>query len=204
MPLRGTPVSKDLLEELYFRRGLSAQEIANDLGVSYHKISYWMDQYDFERRNRSEAGYLKHNPDGEKFRIDLSDRELFVAGIALYLGEGGKTRSSELVLTNSDPGVLQLWVRFLDKVCGVPPAKLRVHVHYYEDLDYPSILEFWSQMLAIPMENFGQPTLKRGRMAERKVEGRRIPYGTLHVRFNDSRLKSLIISWMRDLVEGNL
>ena len=59
----GEPVSKDLLEVLYYERGLSAQEIADRLGISHHKVAYWMDQYGLQRRDASEASYLKHNPD---------------------------------------------------------------------------------------------------------------------------------------------
>jgi hypothetical protein len=204
MPKWGEPVSRELLEALYYERSLSAQEIADDLGISYHKVAYWMDQYGLKRRDRSEASYLKHNPNGEKFHIDLSDRDLFIAGVTLYLGEGGKTRSSELILVNSDPGILNLWGRFLERVCNVPPEKLRAHIQYYDDLDYPTLLDFWANELGIPPENFGQPTVKQGRAAKGDYQGRRIPYGTVHVRFNDSILKSLMMSWMKDLVEGNL
>ncbi len=200
---RGEPISKRLLEELYCERGLSAQEIAEQLGVSYHKVAYWMDKYGIGRRHWSEASYLRHNPDGEKFRIDLSDRELFVAGVALYLGEGDK-HSTALVFANSDPGVLKLWVRFLERVCSVSPDMLKAHISYYEDLDYSKLLSFWSLELRIPRENFERPTLKRGKVASGRFDQRRSLYGTVHIRFYDSRLKALMVSWMKDLVEGDL
>ena len=93
-----------------------------------------MDKYGIQRRDWSEASYLRHNPDGEKFRIDLSDRELFVIGVALYLGEGDK-RSTSLVFVNSDPGILKLWLRFLERVCNVSPDKLKAHDVLMEKLD---------------------------------------------------------------------
>ncbi len=195
----GEPVSKDLLEELYFQRGLSAQEIADRLSVSYHKIAYWMDRHGLERRNRHEASYLRHNPGGEKFALDLGNRELFVAGVALYLGEGDKTNPS-LIVTNSDAKVLNLWVRFLEQVCGVPSSRLRGHIDYYEDLDYQSVLAFWSEELGIPPENFERPTLKRGRVSSGQSDGRRNPYGTAHVKFHDAKLKTQMLMWMDELL----
>lgn len=198
----GEPISKELLEELYYGRSLSVQEIAESLGVSYHKVAYWMDKYSLQRRHWSEASYLKHNPDGEKFCVDLSDRELFITGVALYLGEGRKT-GPRLTLTNSDPRVLKLWVRFLERVCNVPPEKLGARIDYYEDLDYPTLLAFWSREIGIPQENFERPFLKEGRTAK-GIRGRRLPYGTAHVRFCDSKLKSLMMSWMDDMLEGKL
>src|SRR4051812_24300116 len=130
----GEPVSKDLLEELYVQGGLSAQEIADRLSVSYHKVVYWMGRHGLARRSHHEASYIRHNPGGVKFTLDRSDRELFVAGVALYVGEGDKTNPS-LIVTNSDVRVLKLWVRFLEQVCGVPAVRLKGHIDYYEDLD---------------------------------------------------------------------
>lgn len=75
----GEPIGKELLEKLYLERGLSVHEIAEALGLKEHKVRYWMDKYGIQRRHWSEANYLKHNPNGEKFRVDLSDRELFIA-----------------------------------------------------------------------------------------------------------------------------
>lgn len=195
----GEPVSRELLEELYFRRGLSAQEIADRLSVSYHKIAYWMDRHGLERRSGHEASYLRHNPTGDKFRINQSDRELFVAGVALYLGEGDKTNPS-LIVTNSDVRVLQLWVRFLEQVCGVPASRLKGHIDYYEDLDYPTVLAFWSGGLGIPAANFERPTLKSGRVAQGKSDGRRNPYGTAHVKFHDAKLKTQMLMWIDEML----
>jgi hypothetical protein len=200
---RGEPISHELLQQLYFEQGQSAQQIADRLDVSYHKVSYWMDRYGLQRRRQSEAGYLKHNPDGEKFKIDLSNRDLFIAGVALYLGEGDKTNPS-LILTNSDPRTLKLWVRFLEIVCSVSSKKLKAHIDYYEDMEYSTLLNFWSGELGVPSENFEHPTLKKGRTAWGDQRGQRSLYGTVHIRFHDSRLKSLMMSWINDLLDGKL
>jgi hypothetical protein len=199
MPRSGEPVSKDLLQELYFQRGLSAQEIADRLSVSYHKIAYWMDRHGLERRSQHEASYLRHNPGGKKFTLDQSDRELFVAGVALYIGEGDKTNPS-LIVTNSDARVLKLWVRFLEHVCSVPAAMLKGHIDYYSDLDYPSVLDYWSQQLGIPAANFERPTLKNGRAANGNIDRRRTPRGTAHVKFHDAKLKSQMLKWIDELL----
>jgi hypothetical protein len=199
MPKWGEPVSKDLLAELYFRRGLSAQQIADRLSVSYHKIAYWMDRHGLQRRSPHEASYRRHNPGGEKFTLNLSKRELFVAGVALYMGEGDKTNPS-VIVTNSDVRVLKLWVRFLGQVCGVPAAKLKGHIDCYADLDYSSVLDYWSQQLGIPAANFERPTLKRGRVANGNSDGRRTTRGTAHVKFHDAKLKSQMLKWIDEIM----
>lgn len=162
-----------------------------------------MDQHGIRRRHWSDATYIKRNPDGEKFRVDQSNRELFLIGVALYLGEGAKSESS-LVFTNSDPGVVKLWVQFLEEICDVPPNKLKARISYYEDLNYPNLLGFWSQALKIPIGNFIRPSEKQGRVAKGIYEGRRSLYGTIQVSFHDSRLMALMTKWMQDLIEGTL
>lgn len=191
------------MQELYEKRGLSAHEIAVQLGVSDHKVNYWMDQHDIRRRHWSDATYLKRNPDGEKFRVDLNNRELFLIGVALYIGEGAKGESS-LVFTNSDPGVVKVWVEFLEAVCHVPRSKLKARISYYEDLNYPNLLAFWSETLKIPSGNFIRPAEKKGRVSKGIYEGRRSLYGTVQVSFHDSRLMSLMKRWMNDLIDGKL
>jgi len=162
-----------------------------------------MDRYSLKRRDRSEASYIRHNPGGEKFCVDLTDRDLFIAGVALYIGEGDKT-GSDLTMTNSDPRVLNLWVRFLKQVCNVLPERLKVHIDYYEDLDYPALAEYWSQTLGIPSKSFQRPTLKTGRLTKGNLLARRSVHGTVHIGFNDSKLKALMISWMDQLLDGKL
>ena len=195
----GEPISQDILEALYCERKLSAQEIADRLSVSYHKVAYWMDRYGLKRRDRHQASYQKHNPAGDKFSLDCSDRDLFVAGVALYLGEGDKTNPS-LIVTNSDPRVLQLWVRFLDVVCGVRPEQLKAHIDYYADLEYRALLQFWSEALRIPAANFEWPTLKAGRPVRPEASGRRSRHGTVHVKFHDAKLKALMLDWMTEVL----
>lgn len=204
MPTWGQPIEKESLEELYYKRGLSVQEIAELLGASHHKVVYWMDQHGLQRRDASEASYRRHNPGGEKFRIDSSQRELFIAGVALYLGEGAKTRSWDLSLANSDPRILKLWVRFLEIICSVPPENLKARISCYDDLDYQELLAFWSETLGIPVENFERPTVKRSRVENGNREVRQSLFGTVHVKFYDAKLKSLMTSWMNDLLEGRL
>ena len=128
---------------------------------------------------------------------------MLIAGVSLYVGEGAKGRN-ELNFTNCDPRVLKLWIRFLNEVCNVAPRQLKALIAYYEDLDYSTLLEFWSSELGIPKENFDRPQLKRGKLARGLPHGRQSSYGTIHVKFYDSRLAARMRQWMDDLVEGRL
>src|SRR5690349_2849761 len=91
---RDKPIAKDTLEQMYVQDRRSMQEIADELGCSVNKIVYWMDKYQIERRDSSEATYHKRNPLGDPFRIKealtAQDRDLMMLAIGLYIGEGTK------------------------------------------------------------------------------------------------------------------
>jgi hypothetical protein len=61
-------IPKQKLEKLY-KSGLSMQEIADKTDWSYRQIVYWMDKNKIPKRSRSEATYVKRNPDGDPFKI---------------------------------------------------------------------------------------------------------------------------------------
>ena len=87
---------QDDIKKLYLS-GKSMSEVADKLGFSRHKVAYWMKKMKIPRRSRSEAGYLKYNPNGDPFRIrtNLGIEESFLMGLGLgiYWGEGSKSRN---------------------------------------------------------------------------------------------------------------
>ncbi len=78
---------KERIVSLY-QKGLSMQGIADKMGWSIHKVSYWLEKYNISRRSPSEAAYLKWNPNGDPFHIKrnltLKDHILFGLGIGLF------------------------------------------------------------------------------------------------------------------------
>ena len=45
------------------------KEISDKTGWNYHPVTYWMSNYNIPRRSRSEATYIKQNPNGDPFKI---------------------------------------------------------------------------------------------------------------------------------------
>lgn len=50
----------DTLRRLYWENNLPMPDIADKFGVATDTIKYWMDKFDIERRNKSEAHRLRH------------------------------------------------------------------------------------------------------------------------------------------------
>ena len=89
-------LKKQKLKDLY-ERGFSMKEIADNIDCSSQKVAYWMNKFNIPRRTRSNATYVKRNPNGDPFKIinpqNLKDAELKGYGLGLYWGEGTKKRS---------------------------------------------------------------------------------------------------------------
>jgi hypothetical protein len=86
----------------------------------------------------------------------LSDRNLLIAGTALYAGEGAK-RDGGVVFANSDPRMVALDLRFLRRFFDVDESRLRLRRYLHEGLDIDRAISFWSSVTAIPAKQFLAP-----------------------------------------------
>ncbi len=147
------------------------QEIAVELGVSKSSVSLWVRDVEFTPRPRNRGHpSMKPHPlhvarlaDIERCRVEgaarigqLSDREFVVLGLALYAGEGSKTRG-DVYFANSDPRMIWMFVTWLRRFFVVDEARLRVKLYLHEGLDLAAAIGFWSQLTSIPPSQFGKP-----------------------------------------------
>ena len=127
----------------------------------------------------------------------LSLRELKIAGAMLYWAEGTKDPKRELIaVSNSDPQLVQLALRWLRIVCEVPNQKIRVQLHVHTDLDLEECLGFWMKVSQLPREQFTKPQIKRSSLGHRKKLSY---YGTVQVRVCDKQLYRRIQGWIQGL-----
>lgn len=129
------------------------QDIASNLQVSLHKVAYWMEIHKIRRRSRSQANYLKYNPDGEPFsikkRLTKEDTRLFYLALGLYWGEGGKTVNHSTRLVNSDPALIKNFYRFLIRICQIKPSKVHFHLQTFKDNSIEKAKQYWATQLNI-------------------------------------------------------
>jgi hypothetical protein len=168
-------------------QGLKYGEIASRLGVSKGSVSLWVRDlprppklaYHESRRRCSEG--VRRYWESERAARDakriadraaaaaevgsLTDREIIIAGAIAYWFEGEKRkpdrRSNEhVVFINSDPGLIRLFLRFLD-TAGVPRNDLAFCVHIHETTDTAAAQRLWLEVTGTPPEQFQKPALKR-------------------------------------------
>jgi hypothetical protein len=168
------------LEERARARELRAQawtmpEIAEHLGVSKSSVSLWTRDVEFDpsvrrstrtdRRPRGSDHPLRRRKLAEIEAFDaigrhrftaLSDRELLIAGVALYAGEGAKTDGT-VSMANTNPELLRFFVTWLRTCFTVDEARLRAKLYLHEGLDLERSTVFWSRVVEVPTERFGKP-----------------------------------------------
>lgn len=134
--------------------------------------------------------------------------ELRLIGIALYWAEGykrpmlrnGRERTYHAVaLTNSDPKLITVFLRFLREVCGVSNDKINADIRIYEHMNGNELLKFWQKVTGIPSENFGKIYYGVSKSSLGKRPYNRLPYGTVMIRVNSTNLFHKIMGWIEGL-----
>ncbi len=154
-----TEINKINLSRLY-ESGKSMKQIAEELKCSEHKIVYWMVKYGIKRRNRSNASYIRSNPNGNPFSIkktlSYEENKLFGLGLGIYWGEGEKVSRHQLRVTNTDPDILKTYIRFLLEICQIKREKITYSIICFNDTSPNDAVSYWSKELEISDKKFGK------------------------------------------------
>lgn len=139
--LRDYPISEKRIREL---RDWNQQRIEN-----YRKT-----------RERNRNALLKLVYDAEQKKIlPLSDRDLFIGGLFLYLGEGSKTQSATVQVTNTDPAIIRAFLAWL-RLLGIRRNKIVFRLHLYKDMNIKDETRFWRKNLGASRLQFKKPYIK--------------------------------------------
>ncbi len=167
-------------------RGESINTIVAHTGISKSTVSYWCRDIPLSKSQRealakkqSIGGMLGRLHAAEKKRAQrlesvkvdmargardvksLSDRDIFMLGLGLYWGEGYKNGNEECALTNSDPGVIQAFIRWARSAYGIRHTDLilRVSVNEAHRSRVGAIEKYWSQITSAPLSQFTKTSL---------------------------------------------
>lgn len=166
--------------------GLNYNQISARLGVSKSSVSLWVRDLPIpprlsyeENRRRSAEGARRYWATERKVREaqrenqraaaaveigGLTGREILIAGAVAYWCEGAKTKPHRqlycVVFINSDPGLIRLFLRFLD-AAGIPRSDLVFTVSIHESGDVAAAQRFWLEVAGARPEQFNKPSLKR-------------------------------------------
>jgi len=180
---------------MYLEKGLSMQEIAVKIHRSLHFVQYWMKKHHIVTRTRSEAIYLKNNPNGDPFLIkssfNKSDLVLMGLGLGIWWGEGYKRHQGAVRVGNSDPRLLKAFIKFLKIICGVKDEKLLFGLQIFSDIEPRVAKRYWVKELKVSSKRFLPKvviTPKRGQGTYKH----RSKYGVLTIYCINTKLRKVM------------
>ena len=206
------------------KKGFPYSKIKHTLGIPKSTLSGWLKDYPLTdkqmaalTKNRTESRYVaiektritKQNKKKARLLVvykqeqarwgSLTKTEIELAGLFLYWGEGGKTMSGSLSLSNTDPQVLKFTLYWLKYALNVPQEKIKVFLHLYNDMNVGQEIEYWSRELKLPATQFSKPYIKTSSRVEISHKG--FGHGTCGLSVNNTRLKEKIMMSIKAIAD---
>lgn len=194
--------------------GNKYSEISYKLNISIPKstLSYWLNGISipedralvlksrYVKTNKGAlANKMKRMQEVETIRESSKDRykklkndPLFLAGLALYWGEGSK--SNTVAITNSDPTLIKFGFIWISRFLGLGPQKARCYLVLHSDQNEQNALKYWSDLLGISKEQFGKVYIKPSGAVKRN----RLVYGVLKLTYCSKNDFYTIMTWLEE------
>ncbi|MBI2041939.1 MAG: helix-turn-helix domain-containing protein [Candidatus Nealsonbacteria bacterium] len=195
------------------KQGMSYSQIKKILKVSKSTLSLWLRKYPLSKqrirelrdwneqriercretkRSKKEERLKSYYREQRKIIFPINKRELYLAGLFLYWGEGSKYKIAELSVSNSDPSVIRFFIRWLVVALKIPKIKMKIQLQLYNDMNIDKELQFWSKIIEIPISQFNKPYIKKTSINRINHKGG-FGHGTCQARIGDARLSEKIL-----------
>ena len=201
--------------------GWPYNDIAAELGVSKSSVSLWCrdvepDEAAWAARASANRNFGARNRTPNRLQLakaaeietcralaasligELSSRDRFVAGIALYAGEGAKTEGA-VKFANSDPRMIRFFVSWLLEFFEIDEARLRLRLYLHEGLDLDEAERFWSAVTGIPNSQFVKPYRA---VPDSSIRRTKHPMGCPSVVYNCARTLRTILGLQEALLSS--
>jgi hypothetical protein len=203
------------------KQGKSYSQIRQELKVSKGSLSLWLKDFPLsserikQLRDFSEVRIEKYSRTmlakrearlGEFYNqekakhLPLSKRELFIAGLFLYWGEGMKNIKYPLGLYNANPQLVKFGLLWYKNSLSIPADKIKVYLHLYSDMNIVEEMRFWSKELKVPFSRFAKPQIKKSQKSKIKYKGT-FGHGTCGLLVNDVRLKERVMAALKAIAD---
>lgn len=198
------------------KEGKSYSQIREKLGISKGTLSGWLHKYPLTseqinilrnlnerrieryretmRRKREERKQHYYREEKEKW-FPFSERELYIAGIFLYWGEGDKTNKSTISVNNTDPSVIKFVLNWMTQCLHFPKEKIKVYLHLYDDMNIDEETEYWKNKLRVRKSQFMKPYIKKSKRFD--IDQKGFGHGTCGVRFCKTEVKERLIMFLK-------
>ncbi len=178
--------------------GYSYSYIKNKFSIPKSTLSEWLSDVQFKpnkytldtiEKARSISGLYKNRKkienlekakrQSEKDIGKLSDRDIMMIGLGIYIGEGGKTINLTRII-NSDPKVIRFSIKWFKTCFGIKNKNFVIRLHIYPNNKELDCINFWSKETNIPKSQFYKCTIDK--RTDKKIKNiNKLPYGTAHM-----------------------
>jgi hypothetical protein len=195
------------------KEGKSYSQIKTALGISKSTLSDWLHKYPLTReqinslrslsekrierysntmrRKREERHRLYYTQEKEKW-FPFSERELFIAGLFLYWGEGNKADRNVVSVSNTDPSVIKFAINWIINCLYISRSFVRIQLHLYSDMDINEETDYWARQLDLNKNQFCRPYIKESKKTSLDQKGL-FGHGTCNIRVCKTEIKERIL-----------
>lgn len=203
------------------KQGKSYSDIRKLVKVSKGSLNLWLRDIELtneqklalhDRRKKAVETYrktmrLKRLRRNSQYYIDqvsqwvpLSEREIYIAGLFLYLGEGNKASPNTIGITNTDPSVVKFALYWITKSLKIPKSKIRIQLHLYSDMVVEDEIHFWLSQLKMKRSCLVKPYIKKSHRTE--IDQKGWGHGTCALAVHNTVLKENIMMAMRAITDN--
>ena len=175
------------------KKGLSYSEILNNIPVAKSTLALWLYSVGLSKKQKQRltdkklASALRGAARKKEIRIkntqtifqeaakdikNISQKELFLMGVALYWAEGSKQKdnniSARVRFSNSDPRMIKLFLLWLNKICDVKFSDVRCDLYIHEKANIINVKSFWEKKINLPIQSI---YYKKAKVTKRKNIG---------------------------------
>ena len=196
------------------KEGKSYNQIKQTLRVSKSTLSYWLhdaplsseqmkmlrdwnevriEKFRETWRKKKELRLNEFYEVAKKQILPLSERELHIAGLFLYWGEGLKGLKYPLMISNTNPTVIQFSLFWMNKILKISKESLRFKLHLYSDMDIEVEHQFWAKILKISLSQFKKPYIKQSSSRSITYATSSFWHGTCEIYGGNIRLKERVM-----------
>lgn len=202
------------------KQGKSYSQIKKILKLSKSTLSYWLKDYplseqrikelrdwnekriencrktkQIKREKRLNESFKK----AEKDLLPLIKKELLIAGLFLYWGEGAKQMDNGLSIANTNPTVIKFSIFWMTQVLKIPKSEIKASLHLYKDMDIRKEHRFWIKETGIPLKQFRKPYIKN--TFTTSIDHTGFKHGTCTIFGGGVRLKEMVMMSIRAIAE---
>ena len=209
------------------KRGWSYKEILREVPVAKSTLSLWLRSVGLAKKQKQKLtqkkliGALKGAEKRRKYKLNIvaeiknkakneikkiSDRELWLIGIALYWAEGTREKynSTNVKFANSDPKMIKLFLKWIQKICKIPKKDISFAIYLHETARErkTEIQKYWSKVTNFPVIQFQKIYWKKHKINTKRKNIGRDYCGLLKIEVKrSSSLTRKIAGWVEGICE---